>query len=226
MSYSGKNQFKDLKDGFAYVLKSERLKSLILCSALIVSLLSILLNYYVSLFEDLKISAFAIGIIAAIGSLMSALASKRQYSIQERLKNKTLSTVAIILSTSTIVAGLFGIKSQGYAIIAIIVIMYLIYQLVNGIYYTIIDKYLRNFTNEKIDTKIFATTNLFAGIFRVLAGLFASFLLDKTSTSYCMIIIGAIFTILYMLMKKYMSTRVGLKPEQYSNIERKYDEQK
>ena len=40
-----------------------------------------------------------------------------------------------------------------------------------------------------------------------------------------MIIIGGIFTIIYVLLYKYMKTRVGLKPEEYSEEERKYDEQ-
>ena len=56
-------------------------------------------------------------------------------------------------------------------------------------------------------------------------GLFASFLLDKMTTAYCMIIIGVIFTIAFILTEKYMSSRVGLKPEQYSKEETKYDEQ-
>ena len=55
-------------------------------------------------------------------------------------------------------------------------------------------------------------------------GIMASFLLDKMSTAYCMIVIGIIFTIIYILMGKYMKNRVGLKPEEYSKEERKYDE--
>lgn len=157
---------------------------------------------------------------------MASLASRKQNAIQDKLKNKTLSTLAIILSSGTILAGIVGIKFKGFTIIAIIVIMYLTFGMVEGIYNTLIDKYLRNFTNEKIDTKIFATTNLIKSIFRVIAGLFASFLLDKTTTAYCMVIVGTSFTILYILMAKYMSKRVGLKPEEYSSIERKYDEPK
>ena len=61
---------------------------------------------------------------------------------------------------------------------------------------------------------------------QVIGGLCASFLLDKMATAYCMIIMGIIFTILYLLMGKYMSKRVGLKPEEYSKEEKKYDEQK
>ena len=94
----------------------------------------------------------------------------------------------------------------------------------NGMYYTIMDRYLRNFTNEKIDTKIFAANNLFCSIARVMIGLFTSFLLDKIATAYCMIITGIIFTIIYILMERYMSGRVGLNPEEYSKEEIKYDE--
>ncbi len=220
-----KKQLKDIKDGFAYVLKSERLKALILCSALIVSLLSILTNYYVSLFEDLKMSSVIIGIIGAIGSFISSYASKKQRVLQDKLKNKTLITMSITLSISTIVAGIFGIQSQEFAsLIVVIVIMNFIDYFIKGAYYTIIDEYLRNFTNEKIDTKIFATQNLLSGIARVITGLFASFLLDKTNTAYSMIIIGIAFTLMYILVGKYMSKRVGLKPEEYSKEETKYDE--
>ena len=41
-----------------------------------------------------------------------------------------------------------------------------------------------------------------------------------------MIILGIVFTVLTILTLTYMKTRVGLKPEQYSKEERKYDELK
>jgi len=39
-----------------------------------------------------------------------------------------------------------------------------------------------------------------------------------------LIIVGTTFTIIYILIYIYMKTRLGLKPEQYSKEERKYDE--
>lgn len=223
----GKKQLKDIKEGFVYVFKSERLKALILCAALIVSLLNILGNYYVSLLEELKISAIMIGIIAAVGTFISSYTSKKQEKFHNKMKNKSLITIALMLSVSTTIAGICGLGAQGYEFLIIIIIaMYFIYDIGNGMYYTIIDKYLRNFSNEEIDTKIFATKNLFSGVARVLAGLFASFLLDKTTTVYCMIIIGIIFTVIYLLTERYMRERVGLKPEKYSKEEIKYDENK
>lgn len=221
----GTEQLKEIKEGFIYVLKSERLKALILCASLIVSLLSILSNYHVSLLEELKVSSVVIGIIAAIGSYISSYASKKQEQFHNRLRNKSLITIAMLLSISTIIAGICGLKAEEYILLlGIVIITNLIFNFGQGMYYTIIDKYLRNFTNKEIDTKIFAAKNLFCNIIRVIGGLFASFLLDKMTTAYCMIIIGVIFTIAFIATERYMSSRVGLKPEEYSKEETKYDE--
>lgn len=54
----------------------------------------------------------------------------------------------------------------------------------------------------------------------------ASFLLNKFSIAYCMIIAGVVFTIIYLLLDIYMKNRVGLDPDEYSKEERKYDELK
>lgn len=222
----GSEQLKDIKEGFIYVLKSERLKALILCSSLIYTLLSILNNYHISLLEELKISSVVIGIIAAIGTYISSLASKKQQIFHNKLKNKFLITIALMLSISIMITGICGLKAEEYTLLlGIIIITNLIFYFGNGMYYTIIDKYLRNFTNKEIDTKIFATNNLFRSVVRVIGGLFASFLLDKMTTAYCMIIMGVIFTIAFILTERYMRNRVGLKPEEYSKEETKYDEQ-
>ena len=92
-----KKQLKDIKEGFEYTLKSERLKALILCSALISALLSILSSYYVSLLEELKLSSIIITSISAVGSFLSAYASKKQDKIQNRFRNRTLMTIALTL---------------------------------------------------------------------------------------------------------------------------------
>lgn len=41
---------------------------------------------------------------------------------------------------------------------------------------------------------------------------------------YCITIIGILTIIFTIAMQKYMKTRVGLKPEEYSKEELKYDE--
>ncbi len=220
-----KKQIKEIQQGFQYVLKAERVKALILAAALIASLLSILVNYRTSLLQDVKMPAAFMGIMAAALSVASAYGSKKQNEFHNRFGNKSIVVMALIISISALIAGIIGLKAEGSAIlIMLIVVLYLITKIAHGMFYTIIERYLRNFTNKNIDTKVFATKNLFVNIISAIMGILASFLLDKMSTAYCMITVGIAFTILYLLMGMYMKTRVGLKPEEYSKEERKYDE--
>ena len=54
----------------------------------------------------------------------------------------------------------------------------------------------------------------------------ASGILGVTTSANALIIVGIIFTIIYISISQYMKTRLGLKPDEYSKEERKYDELK
>ena len=132
-----------------------------------------------------------------------------------------------MISISGIIAGLLGLKAKQFHIfIILIILLFVIGKFAHGLFYTIMDRYFRNFTNKDIDTKIFAVKNLFVNLVSAIMGIMASFLLNKMSTAYCLITLGVMFTIMYVLMGRYMKVRVGLKPEEYSKQERKYDELK
>lgn len=153
--------------------------------------------------------------------------AKKQNEFNSKFKNKSIIIMALMISFSVIISGLLSLKAKQIPILTIfIILLFLIGKFAHGIFYTIMDRYFRNFTNKDIDTKIFAVKNLFVNIVSAIMGIIASFLLNKMSTAYCMIILGTIFTIMYILMGKYMKVRVGLKPEEYSKQERKYDELK
>lgn len=222
-----RKQMKDIGQGFKFIIKSERLKALILSAALIGSLLNILLDYQTSLWQEVKVPAYLIGFMAAVISLSSAYASKKQQDFNNKFKNKTIIIIALMASVSTIIAGIAGLRAEQFSILLVIIALsFVISRFAHGMFHTIMDRYFRNFTNKDIDTKIFAVKNLFVNIVSAFAGIIASFLLDKMSTAYCMIIVGTSFTIMYILMERYMKSRVGLKPEEYSKQERKYDELK
>ena len=220
-----KKQMKDIQEGFQFILKSERLKALILSAALIASFLSIMASYRTSLLQDIGTPAYIISFAAAAFSASSAIGAKRQKKFNDRFKNKSIIVVALMTSISAIIAGILGLKKeQSHVLTIIIVLLFLIAKFAHGVFHTIMDRYFRNFTNKEIDTKIFAVKNLFVNIVSATMGIMASFLLNKMSTAYCMLVLGTIFTIMYLLMSKYMKARVGLKPEEYSKFERKYDE--
>lgn len=72
-----RKQIKDIQDGFKFILKSERLKALILSASLIASFLSILITYRTSLLQDIGLPAYVISFFAAMFSASSAVRSKK-----------------------------------------------------------------------------------------------------------------------------------------------------
>lgn len=224
----GNEEIKNIKSGFKFVLKSERLKALILSAAFICSLLSILGNYEVNLLEDINLSSILIGYAGALNSLINAIASKKENKFNSILKNKSLTVLSLTLSISALVAGICGISRIRENLVGIIIILstYMIFGFINGMYYTIIDRYLMNFANKEIDTQINSVYNLFRNATRMIFGYLASFILGVTTSANALIIVGIIFTIIYISISQYMKTRLGLKPDEYSKEERKYDELK
>ena len=218
------NQTKELKSSFEFVLKSERVKSLILFAAIIMPILSVLENYGISMLEDLNISASYIGILFAILGIISGISTKKQDKFHNKFRNKSLTVIGLMLVGSCIFSGISGIIAKQISIgIIFVIIFYTIRYVCLGLYHALIDKYLSNFTNEQIDTKIFTAKNFLSSITSAIAGIFAAFLLDRMETAYFMVIIGIIFLILMTLVIKFMKNRVGLKPEEYSKEEVKYD---
>ena len=177
--------------------------------------------------ENIKLSSIIIGCAGAMNSLISAIASKRENKFNNIFKNKSLTVLSLGLSISAIIAGISGVLKLKENIIGILIILssyIVILGFVYGMYYTIIDRYLMNFANKEIDTKIMAVYNLIRNAFRVVFGFLASFILGIASSANALIIVGTIFTIIFIGINKYMKTRLGLKPEEYSKDERKYDE--
>ena len=218
------NQIEEIKESFQFVLKSERVKALILFSVMVSSLLGVLDTYEVSLMEELNVSAAYLGILFAGLSMTSSWGTKKQEKVHNFYHNKSLIIVASLIVGSCILAGLAGVLANNFRVaILIIVIAYVIKYVASGLYYALIEKYMSNFTNKEIDTKIFTARNCVRSITGAGVGIMAAFLLDRMNTAYCMIIIGFCFTILVILVNKYMKKRVGLKPEEYSKEEVKYD---
>jgi len=141
-----------------------------------------------------------------------------------KLRNKTLTTIGLLVVGSCIFAGIFGTIAPKYPVVILFIIGFYVakYALI-AIYDPLIEKYLSNFTNEEIDTKIFTANNFLKGIAGAISGILAAFLLDRMETAYCMIIVGVIFGSLMIAVNRFMKARVGLKPEEYSKEEVKYD---
>ena len=218
------NNEVSLKEAIKFSFKSRRCRCLLMFSAIFYGVVTVLATYEVSLLEDLKVSSRYIGIIFAILNIISAIASKNQNIIQEKFKNRTLTFIGISLVFSCIFLGIISKLNIPFIIvISVILIMYVVKYTMVGLYNVLLIKYLSNFTNSKIDTKIFAINSFCSSIIGVVFGIFASRLVEDLVTSTAMIIFGITTFVIISVVLVYMKNKVGLEPKEYSETELKYD---
>ena len=83
----------------------------------------------------------------------------------------------------------------------------------------LVNRYLGNFANKEIVSKIYAASSIVKNLIRMIIGMAGSVLLGITTSSNAMVIGGIVFFIVSIILLIYMKPRVGLKPEQYSKQE-------
>ena len=66
-----------------------------------------------------------------------------------------------------------------------------------------------------MSSKIYSACTLIESMFNTVTYWIASIMLDHMSTSFSMVIIGCVFTVLFIFTLDYMKDRIGLKPEEY-----------
>ena len=201
-----------LREAFKFISKSGRLKSLILYSSLMSSFIAILTSSQVYLIEELNLNSGYIGIIFLFLGIISAIAAKRQNKFQEKFKNKTLTVIAIGISLSIMTSTIGYIFKFPIIITLIITVFcYSIKYAANGIYQVLILKYLSNFANESIDSKIYSIQLLSVSICNAILGIAASYLFDYIESYYAMLILATCFLVLFIFSLIYMNNKLRSK---------------
>lgn len=214
----------DLKNSFVFIIKSNRLRSLILYSGIIWGTFCLVSTYRTSLLEEVGISATWIAIISAIVGIASGIGSKHQLKIHKIFRNKTLSVLAITTAIAIWFSGIVGNTNLSSNIIMILVtIFYVILNIGKGTYGVIMTRYLSNFTNATILPKIYSVNAISRNVFRMVIGFLGSYILSITNTANSLILTGIIFGIVTIALISYMKTRTGLKPEEYKKEDIEFD---
>ena len=220
-----KNYFKGLSNAFKFILKSRRLRSLILFNAFFASLILLLVNLRRSLLSDLEFTPQIFGIAFAIFGIISALTTAKTSAFHKKFRNKTLTYIGLIYISAVILTGLIPLLDiPDTVIITIVVVAIGIQYSLKGPYTTLIKQYLNNFSQSSMRIKIHSANILIECITSTIFTLFASFLLTITPTANVILIMGLIYLLLIVLTLDYMRTRVGLKPEEYRNSDINYRE--
>jgi MFS family permease len=222
MNKVNNNEKITFKEAFKHVKNSKRLLYLILFYAIFSGLLYNLSSLRSSIFKDLNLNAQYFGIIYAVLQIISGTTARHQNKIHNKFKNETLAVLGIPLTISCILIGLLGNLKTDNFIFSVIMILFIIQNVLKGPYRTLIVRYMNNFTNKSIRTKLATIESLAYYAITVVFSLTSSWLLQRTSTANTFVVIGIVATFALGLLLYFMKGRVGLKPEQYPDVDLKY----
>ena len=210
------SHFKDILITFKQILKSDRLKCLLIYGAMFYSILGIFGTLRSSILVDIGVKEQYFGPIVAAMQIISAISSRKQNWFHTTFKNRLLTWLALSLTISFILTGLIVVCDINFTVsLTIILIMLFIVGIIKGPYYTLIKRYFNSFSNPTVNTKIYSIHSILNALMRTILSFFTSFLLGITTTSYTFVILGCILFIFFIFLLDYMKTRIGLKPEEY-----------
>lgn len=213
-------EFKNIRISFKQILRSRRLRSLVLFNAIFIGLQKILTTLRNNTLTFVKMPEQYFGIISAIMGILSGIATKNQWRIHNKYRNTTLGVLSIPTVISCLILGFLLLTNIPYSIlIPIILIIFAIQYILRGPYYVLIKRYLNNFTTSEKRVKISTANNLLENLIASILVFAASWILEVFDLQYALIIIGCVITIIIVLMLDYMRGKVGLKMEEYGKKE-------
>lgn len=221
-----KYYINDLKQAFKFIAKSKRLRALIIFYATFSTLLSVMTTVRRSLLKELNVPNEYFGVLFAIWGLIAGFSVNSSTKIQKRHGNHTLSFLSSGYIFSLIFSGLVSILYglPPFFVYFIVLTMISLQYIIKGPFQTLIHRYLGSFSNTSLQTKISSASMFIENITCTIITFMVSFLTDHATSAQSTLILGIIFGILILLILNYMKTRVGLKPEEYSDSDIKFKE--
>lgn len=211
-----KHYIKELKEGIRFIVKSNRLRSLFIYTGITWGIFCLISTYRNGILVDIETPTQVITAIAAIVGIASSLGSKSQLAFNDRFKNKSLSIILLTITISIIIAGLCVVLNVPYLTsLLIITVCCVVINFDKGMSMVLSNRYLGNFSNEKILSQIYAVNAMIKNLLRAIIGFVGSYLLDITTTANAMIVVGIFMIIISVSLVSYMKTRLGLKPDEY-----------
>lgn len=218
-----KKYIQDLKKSFTFVIKSKRLRSLIIYIGVIWGTICIFGDYRVNLLQSLNLPVLYITIISTLYSIFCGIGSKSHKSFHTYFKNRSLSVIGILIMACFLFCGISAYLPIPWIVsILLIATLVLIFALCVGLFNVLSKRYLGNFSDPEVLVKIYSVKNFSENFFRMIITLIASILVDKTNAISATILLGLILLFSILLILVYMKGRIGLSPEKYDRKDIEY----
>ena len=206
----------NLKESFKFIIKSRRMKALILFQIVFYGFIRIIETYRSDLLVNMGIPEEQFSMIFAVLTLISGVSISLRKPIENKFKNRTLSFLSLTFIFSCLIIGIITmIYGNNKSIIPLILIMYAIQKTITSIWYVLETKYLKNFSTENMRNKLSFTYEFIGSISASIASIMGGILLDIVDIKNAFLLSSLLALALMIIVLDYMRTRFGLRPEQY-----------
>lgn len=215
----------EVKDGFKFIFISKRLRTLIIMLGIIWGIISVFATYQETLLKELNIQSYYIGFILAGFQMLVGSFSTKSNEFNKKFKNRSLTYIGLILTIGSIILGITTILKIPFEIqLMIVTFVFIARAYAKGMFQVLKKRYMNNFANSKILPKIYSVNGIISNLCSMLIGIVASTILKITTLQNSLLILGIISTGMIIILAIYSKTRLGLKPEEYSEKDIKYKE--
>lgn len=209
-------RLRDVANQFKLIMKSNRSKSIFLFAFVFMGIITVFGNLYKAILMELNMATQYITIIVCISTVLSGVGAKSVYYIEKQTKNKTLSVFGISYVIGMLLVGLCGVSANLNVITLSIILISLAFMgILQGAYRVAIKKYVLNFTNTQIRTKITSAYYMFENIGKALSSFMIGGILSYMSSSNACVLFACFSFVIIIFVIMYMKNKLGLKPEQY-----------
>lgn len=211
---------KEVKQSFKFVMKSVRLRTLLMMNGIVWGLLCLMSKYQETILKELEIPSYYIGIILAAFQLLVGVFSTKSIEFHNQFRNKSLTIMELLITVGSIIIGTVVLMPFPFAIqLMFIVAVFIARAYAKGVYQINKKRYMGNFSNKKVLPEIYSMNGIYCNFVRMIISFIGSALLRIMNTASASIVAGIIFTTLVIITYFYAKTRLGLKPEEYPEEE-------
>ena len=187
-------------------------------------IIDIYATYQETLLKELQMPSYYIGFMLAGFQMLVGIFSTKAIKFNRKYKNHSLTYIGLILTLGSIILGITTILNIPFEIQLMIVTMIFISRAyAKGMYQVLKKRYMNNFSNSEILPKIYSVNGIMTSVGKMIMGIIASSILKNTDIFHALLILGMICTGFIVILALYSKSRLGLKPDEYSEKDIKYN---
>lgn len=217
-----KESIEEYKEDFKYsikaIIKSTRLRALIIFLSVFNAVINIMGTYRGNILTELNVKPESFSIIIASITLIAGLTTIYQNKFHKKYRNKSLGILAISYVMSMIMMGML-LLTKSDSVLPLVLILLCVRNIAMSLYFILSERYLKNFSTPKTRGRISFASETITNIIESICMFGAGIILDITNIGIATLWLGLLFLAIFVVLLDYMRTRVGLKPNQYKEVD-------